>query len=267
MRMATTPQSEYNGCLLSPYIAFMSKLVQLWHIFIYYISLCLFAFFVILFNGFSYILSFLFNKKMWTAPLLRFFFNRILILYFSFLRSTKILIPEFSTSESLLDKQPLIIIANHPSMIDVFLLLEKIPNASCFFKGKLNSFILTERLANLLGFINNSTGIDGVHAALTELEKGRSLIIFPEGTRTVNGTQSNQLKSAYAFASIKSQLPLAVLRIETNSNALCKGHDIRVPPLLPIRVKVKLVAMVFPDKFGSVRELHSHVTTLFHHDA
>lgn len=240
----------------------MQHMIQLWYIIVYYGSLLLFITITILFNGFAFLLHLLFRDAKWISNFIKYLFHYILSMYFRIIKSSNIIKIEFISEKLIQKNTPLIIISNHPSMIDVFLLLEKIPNASCFFKANMHSLILTERLANILGFVNNSSGIDGVRLAINEIEKGRSLIIFPEGTRTDHVTRRSPLKSAYAFASIKCNTPLAVLKILTNSNALCKGHNFRVPPTLPIRVKIEVIEIVFPERFSSIRELHSYATKL-----
>ncbi|QEI14014.1 1-acyl-sn-glycerol-3-phosphate acyltransferase [Cellvibrio japonicus] len=79
-----------------------------------------------------------------------------------------------------------LIIANHPSLLDVVFLLG-LTHASCVVKGSLwrNPFTaMPVRAANYIS--NNDPAL--FHRCLDTLKAGRSLIIFPEGTRTRPGT-------------------------------------------------------------------------------
>jgi 1-acyl-sn-glycerol-3-phosphate acyltransferase len=77
-----------------------------------------------------------------------------------------------------------IIIANHPSLLDVVMLLSLIPNADCIVNAYLKNNILLREIVRQL-YILGSLDFDSILRACTEsLGKGNCLIIFPEGTRT-----------------------------------------------------------------------------------
>lgn len=80
-----------------------------------------------------------------------------------------------------------LILANHPSLIDVVFLIALIPNANCIVKGRLlrNPFTRSPILA--AGYIANETAEGVVAAAAQSFNQGYSLIVFPEGTRTQPG--------------------------------------------------------------------------------
>ncbi len=78
-----------------------------------------------------------------------------------------------------------IIIANHPSLIDVVVLISILPQADCIVKKALwNNFFL-KGVVKAAGYIKNSQNADELMEACSQsLQAGYSLIIFPEGTRT-----------------------------------------------------------------------------------
>jgi 1-acyl-sn-glycerol-3-phosphate acyltransferase len=76
-----------------------------------------------------------------------------------------------------------IVVANHPSLLDVVMLLSLIPNADCIVNAYLKHNILTGVVRQL--YILGSRDIDDIFQACTEsLQQGNCLIVFPEGTRT-----------------------------------------------------------------------------------
>lgn len=77
-----------------------------------------------------------------------------------------------------------LIIANHPSLIDVVFLLAFVPNAGCVVKAGLWRNPLTRGAVTLAEFIRNDSTADMIGSAAGALHAGQPLIFFPEGTRT-----------------------------------------------------------------------------------
>jgi 1-acyl-sn-glycerol-3-phosphate acyltransferase len=76
-----------------------------------------------------------------------------------------------------------IIIANHPSLLDMVMIISLIPNADVIVKGNARNTILWGVVKQL--YILNTLNFEELTAACKEsLEKGNCLVIFPEGTRT-----------------------------------------------------------------------------------
>ena len=76
-----------------------------------------------------------------------------------------------------------IIVANHPSLLDVVMILSLIPNADCIVNANLARGIVAGVVRQL--YIFNSLDYNDILRSCAEsLNKGNCLIIFPEGTRT-----------------------------------------------------------------------------------
>jgi 1-acyl-sn-glycerol-3-phosphate acyltransferase len=76
-----------------------------------------------------------------------------------------------------------IIVSNHPSLLDVVMLIALIPNADCVVSAYLLHNIVSGIVKQL--YIPNSLDFDELSARCVEsLRQGNCLILFPEGTRT-----------------------------------------------------------------------------------
>lgn len=80
-----------------------------------------------------------------------------------------------------------LILANHPSLIDVVFLIALIPDVNCIVKGGLLRNPFTRGPMRAAGYIANETAEGVVEAAAQSFQQGYSLIVFPEGTRTQPG--------------------------------------------------------------------------------
>lgn len=85
-----------------------------------------------------------------------------------------------------------LIIANHPTLIDVVLLIGHIPQVDCIVKEALFRNPFTRFPITWAGYIGNGSGSGAPPTKLVEdcaatLKAGNSLLIFPEGTRSVPG--------------------------------------------------------------------------------
>ncbi len=76
-----------------------------------------------------------------------------------------------------------IVVANHPSILDVVYLISLIPNADCIVRGGLTKTVLAGVIRQLY-IVNDSNWDDLMIQCKKSLDEGNCLIIFPEGTRT-----------------------------------------------------------------------------------
>jgi len=104
-----------------------------------------------------------------------------------------------------------IIVANHPSLLDVVMLISLIPNTDCIVNAYLKYNILTMVVRQL--YIINSPDYDSIMRSCTEtLNQGNCLIIFPEGTRTPRKGR-NIVKKGAARTSLSTGFSLLPIRI------------------------------------------------------
>jgi 1-acyl-sn-glycerol-3-phosphate acyltransferase len=136
-------------------------------------------------------------------------------------------------------ERSLILAPNHPSMMDVLLVISRLDNVGCIMKADLWGSIFLGAGARLAGFIRNDSPHSMIKLAVGDLERGSQLLIFPEATRTVR-SPVNRLSGGYALIAKKSNAPIQTILIETDSPYLRKGWPLLRRPPMPIRFRLRL---------------------------
>jgi 1-acyl-sn-glycerol-3-phosphate acyltransferase len=131
---------------------------------------------------------------------------------------------EISGGERLQGLTGTLIVANHPSLLDVVMIMAAVPNVQCVVKAGLwwNPFFrLTVGGA---GFIpNDLDGVAMVEACVATLKAGNNLIIFPEGTRSRLG-QPIRFRRGFANIATLAEADLQLLIITCDPPILHKGN-------------------------------------------
>jgi 1-acyl-sn-glycerol-3-phosphate acyltransferase len=115
-----------------------------------------------------------------------------------------------------------LVIANHPTLIDVVLLIANMPQADCVVKqGHCRSWIMRGVMRGA-GYLPNDDGQTLIRACVDRLAAGRSLLLFPEGTRSPrNGL--GRFQRGVAHIALRSGCdPIPVL-IRCDPPTLAKG--------------------------------------------
>ena len=106
-----------------------------------------------------------------------------------------------------------LIVANHPTLIDVVFLVSLIPEVDCIVKRGLwrNPFLRWPVL--WASYIPNSDSEELMNACAERIRSGHSLLVFPEGTRTVPGQPMRMQRGAarVALAAQAEILPVTIL--------------------------------------------------------
>ncbi|MDP1899788.1 MAG: lysophospholipid acyltransferase family protein [Rubrivivax sp.] len=140
----------------------------------------------------------------------------------------------------------LIVIANHPSMLDAVMLVARLPRSFCVMKAGLARNPLLGPAARLARYIRNDSAVGMVRRAVSELKAGGQLVMFPEGTRTTV-PPINAFRPGVTLIAKLAQAPIQAVFIDTESPYLGKGWPLwRLPPL-PIVFKVRLGERFAPE--------------------
>ena len=133
----------------------------------------------------------------------------------------------------------LVLVANHPSMIDVFLVISRVRRGVCLMKASIGSNLLFGAGAYLAGYVSNRKPGVMLRSACRTVRCGSHLLVFPEGTRTTR-QPVNDIKPGVALIAKRTGQPLQTLLIRTNSPYLSKGWKLFRPPQFPLIYQVNL---------------------------
>jgi 1-acyl-sn-glycerol-3-phosphate acyltransferase len=128
-----------------------------------------------------------------------------------------------------LRRRGLLILANHPTLIDVVFLMSFIKHADCIVKAALAGNPFTRGPVRAAGFVCNDSGPGMVHDCIASLHAGNNLIVFPEGTRTPRDGAA-RLQRGAANVAVRGGIAVTPVRIRVTPPTLGKGEKwYRVP--------------------------------------
>jgi len=147
--------------------------------------------------------------------------HRLFQLYIRMMRFLGVLTYQIDGIEKLQDAK--LILANHPSLLDVVFLISMVPNANCVVKGQLTRNFFTRGPIKAAGYIMNEEAADVIAAAARVIDDGQALIVFPEGTRT-NPSKELQFKRGAANIAIRTGSDITPILIYCVPTTLTKNE-------------------------------------------
>lgn len=159
--------------------------------------------------------------------------------YFRLLQHLGVARLDLSELDRLCSEGPLIIAPNHPSLLDAFMILARVPGACCIMKSAAADNIFLGGGAKLARYIRNDSVHTMIRRAVKEIGQGHSLLLFPEGTRS-SGQPIGRFTRTVAVVARRAEVPIQTVFIEVNTNYLTKGRSIFSKPALPVCFRVRL---------------------------
>ena len=157
----------------------------------------------------------------------------------------------------------LVLVANHPALIDITCLLARVPEAVCIFKPAIRRNPVLGAAARRAGYIGSDGGHDLVRGAADKVAAGHTLVVFPEGTRTPPGKTLLPFKPGFVLIARRAGAPIQLVRITTDSDVLTKGSRWWRLPRFPAHVEVTVGPVIATDTAASTAELAARVEAWF----
>lgn len=132
-----------------------------------------------------------------------------------------------------------IIVASHPSYIDILLLIALIPNSLCVVKKSILSNFFMKYVAKSLYIPNDDSVDDFLKKSQSALDEGYNIIIFPTGGRVQDGEDVHIHKGAAKLA-IVSNVPIVPVKITTTEPFMPKNKPILYVGQKPVIFDLKI---------------------------
>jgi 1-acyl-sn-glycerol-3-phosphate acyltransferase len=170
-------------------------------------------------------------------------------LYIAMLRVLGVLRLEVIGGEKLSACRGKLIIANHPTLIDIVLLLALLPDATCVVKSQLFRNPLLRGLVESAGYISNDHEPEVLmELCRATLASGNNLIIFPEGTRSVPGRPLH-FQRGFAHIATLTGANLQPVTITCEPITLVKGEPYYKIPDSPPRFRIEVADEIDTKRF------------------
>jgi 1-acyl-sn-glycerol-3-phosphate acyltransferase len=174
------------------------------------------------------------SKRQKILQLIHYLF-KIFIKYSRFLRVIDTF--EVEGLEDIKDNRNYIFVANHPSLIDVVAIMSCIRNCNCIVKQSLLKHVFFGRIVRAAGYIVNNRTIQLISDCERNLQAGRSLIVFPEGTRSpAYGLRT--FKRGAAQIALRTGVPIVLVIITCDPPILSKDRPWYKVPERSLRFKL-----------------------------
>ncbi len=115
-----------------------------------------------------------------------------------------------------------LIIANHPTLLDVVFLVAFVDNAVCVVKDALFHNFYVGFVIRMAGYVSNKDPDALIVSCEEALYRGDTVIIFPEGTRSTAGKKA-RLQRGAAYVALSSGLSPTPVQISCVPGSLTKG--------------------------------------------
>ena len=178
----------------------------------------------------------------------RYTVSRLFWLFIRFMTRTGVLSYEVHGAERL-GRPGQMIIANHPSLIDVVFLIGLMRDTNCVVKQSLWQNPFTRSPVRATQYISNDGSVDMLDNAAGALKEGQTLIIFPEGTRTRPGHAPAFHRGAAAIA-LRGAKILTPVVITVNPTSLTKAEPWYRIPKRRMHFSFRVGADIDPQTFA-----------------
>ena len=171
--------------------------------------------------------------------------------FLSGLRRVGVMDYRFTGDEKFQQDTGCLIVANHPSLLDYVILASRMPRCDCIVKQALLQNPFLSGVIKAAGYLINSGSDALLQACETRLQAGGTLLIFPEGTRSLP-EKPMTLQRGAANIALRAGCDVWIVHISCQPPWLTKNgkwYEIpRVKPQFVITVADKVKAEDFLDE-------------------
>ena len=138
-----------------------------------------------------------------------------------------------------LGQRPQLVLANHPTLLDVVVLLAHMPQADCVAKGAAWNNPFLRAVVSAAAYIPNDSAEQLITACCERLAAGRSVVLFPEGSRSpAHGLRP--FRRGAAHIALASGCPVVPVLLHCDPPALKKDRPWYALPNETLRFRLEV---------------------------
>ncbi len=160
--------------------------------------------------------------------------------FIGFMEALGLIHTEWIGADRLSGPGPYLIVANHPTLIDVVHVISRLPQADCVIADGYARNPFVGLAAWWAGYITNARGAAVVDACVERLRAGRTVVFFPEGTRSPREGM-HPFRRGAAHVALRAGVPLQPIVISCDPRMLGKGQVWWDVPESPGRYTLRVV--------------------------
>jgi 1-acyl-sn-glycerol-3-phosphate acyltransferase len=150
--------------------------------------------------------------------------------------------------------EPAIVVANHPTWLDVMVLLSLTPRACCVVKSAHWGNPFFWGVVRTAEYVSNADPLELVEAGTRQLQRGYTMIIFPEGTRSPARNRMHAFSRGFAHMALGSGAPILPVLIDCDPLAFTKGMRWYNVPERAFRMRVRVLEPIGAEAFTAPHE-------------
>lgn len=164
---------------------------------------------------------------------------------------TRMRVIEFEAegAELLRAEEGTLVISNHPSLLDVVLIMSLMRRTQCVVKPGVWRNPFMRGVVKATGYIPNLGDPEKfIDDCVGALRAGNNLVIFPEGSRTVPGEKA-RLQRGFANIAVRAGAPVRIVAVSCDPPTLLKGEKWYESPARRPRFHVKVCERIEPARY------------------
>jgi 1-acyl-sn-glycerol-3-phosphate acyltransferase len=164
-----------------------------------------------------------------------------------------------------------VVVANHPTLLDVVLLLGAYRDLTCMVKRSWYRSLALGMLLRQSAYLpgpsrapGEDEGDDVLGTMVEHLRAGHPLLVFPEGTRSPPG-RLHRFRRGAVEAAVRAQVPIVALHLAVDQPFLTREAPVWAIPDRPVRFTLALLDVIETRGLGAedARALHDGLRARF----
>ena len=172
--------------------------------------------------------------------------------FVTFLTFVRLLRYDIRGNAQMLNQRGVLVIANHPSLIDAVILVSHMPDVHCVVKEGVWRNPFYGRVVRAAGYVPNLLATEVVERVTALIRDGETVLLFPEGTRTPLG-ETPRVRRGAALILLRSGRPAIPVQLHMCPKVLTKGYSLWRFPAVRVQYSLAVGDAIRPELFATTK--------------